>query len=69
MGFGDVSGSGEIWVEADACLICDDGQVRVRWNFVQGSPCFRPWPLLRLVHFVVFRGLSGSGGIWDEVEA
>ena len=36
------------------------------------GPCWagtsiRPWLPLGLVHFFVFGGVSGSGGIWEEV--
>ena len=35
----------------------------------QGSPCFWPWLLLGIMHFVGFGGVAGSGGVWVEGEA
>ena len=43
------------------------GGVGVDWKFGQGSPWFRPWVLLGLMHFWVlgtFQGLEGSGKMW-----
>ena len=39
------------------------------YKFDQGSPCFRPWVPLGLVHFVGFGGVSGCGGVLEEAVA
>ena len=69
VGLGGVSGSGGIWVKAGACLAKIGGKGVFRWKICQGSPCFKPWLTLGLVHSMGFGGVSGSRVIWVEAEA
>ena len=66
---GDISGSGGFWDMAGAWLVRIGVEDWVFCEFYQGFPCFGPWLLLGIVHFLGFGGVSGSRWIWEEAGA